>query len=242
MNDIKHSSGDVANTHGGGDIPPCTGSAPDALPEVHIPPVEMNSHTGVSTRSVHDIIPFRRKKALPHWYVLRATYGRERKSYEYLTEHGVEAYYPKISVTKIIDGKRRTVEQSRLPNIFFAHGTEEEIKAFVYDNINLPHLRFYYRHTHEGTQITKTPLVVPDKQMESLKIICASETDDIIVIPTEVRKFREGQKVRVKSGKFEGVEGVVGRYQGQQRVGIIVGGMLTACTAYIPTALLEEKE
>ena len=239
MNDAKHSSGEM-NTRGGGVTPPCTGSAPDALPEVSPPLSPGNSQTGVSTRNALYPPRVRQEKAPTHWYALRATYGREKKSYEYLVEHNIEAYYPTISVTKIIDGKRKTVVQSRFPNIFFARGTEEEIKAFVYDNINLPHLRFYYRHTHEGTQITKTPLVVPDKQMDSLKIICQSENEDILIIPSEVNKFRAGQKVRVKKGQFEGVEGVVGRYQGQQRVGIIIGGMLTACTAYIPTAFLEE--
>lgn len=36
MNVKKHASGDI-NTHGGGEIPPCTGLTPDALPEVQKP-------------------------------------------------------------------------------------------------------------------------------------------------------------------------------------------------------------
>jgi hypothetical protein len=33
--------------------------------------------------------------------------------------------------------------------------------------------------------------------------------------------------------------GRVARYQGQQRVGIVVDGLLTMATAYVPTAFLE---
>ena len=39
------------NTHGGGEIPPCAGLTPDALPEVQEPVLAENSQTGVSTRN-----------------------------------------------------------------------------------------------------------------------------------------------------------------------------------------------
>ena len=232
------------NTHGGGEIPPCTGLAPDALPEVQEPFLAENSHTGVSTRNALSgsiIKTIKRKpKNVPHWYALRVTYGREKKAYDYLVGKHVEAYYPTIKTVKEVDGKRKTVEESRLPNIFFARGTEEEIKSFVYDNVNLPYLRFYYRHTHEGARLIKEPLIVPDYQIESLKIICASEAEDVITVPPEIQKFQAGQTVRVIDGVFTGVIGKVARYHGQQRVAIIIDGLLTIASAYVPSAFLEQ--
>lgn len=174
-----------------------------------------------------------------HWYALRTTYGREKKAYDYLVAKGITAYYPTIVVEKEVRGIRKVVTESRLPNLFFAYGTEEEIQKYVYDNINLPFLRFYYRHYHEGSKILKTPMIVPDREIESLKIICDSEAEDIIIVPKDVKKFKEGQKVRVIDGKFKGVEGRVARYQGQQRVAVIVEDVLTMATAYLPTAFLE---
>lgn len=181
----------------------------------------------------------RNPKDVPHWYALRVTYGREKKAYDYLVGKHVEAYHPTIKTVKEVDGKRKTVEESRLPNIFFARGTEEEIKSFVYDNVNLPHLRFYYRHIHEGARVIKEPLIVPDYQIESLKIICASEADDVIIVPPEIRKFQTGQTVRVIDGVFKGVIGKVARYHGQQRVAITIDGLLTLASAYVPSAFLE---
>lgn len=178
-------------------------------------------------------------KEQQNWYALRTTYGREKKAYDYLVAKGVSAFYPTINVMKEIRGRRKVVTESRLPNIFFAFGTEEEIKSYVYDNVNLPYLRFYYRHMHEGARITKSPLIVPQKQIEGLKIICESEADDILYVPEEVQKFKEGQMVRVIDGKFKGLTGRVARYQGQQRVAIIVDGGFTMATAYLPTAFLE---
>ena len=184
----------------------------------------------------------RKPKDVPHWYALRVTYGREKKAYDYLVGKHVEAYYPTVTTIKIVDGKRKSVEESRLPNIFFARGTEEEIKSFVYDNVNLPHLRFYYRHFHEGARVVKEPLIVPDNQIESLKIICASEAEDIILVPSDVHKFKKGQTVRIIDGAFKGVVGKVARYHGQQRVAVIIDGLLTIASAYVPTAFLEKNE
>ena len=152
---------------------------------------------------------------------------------------GITAFYPTTSVVKLIKGKRQTVTESRLPNIFFAYGTEKEIKTYVYDNVNLPFLRFYYRHVHVGRRIEKITMIVPNYQMDSLKIICAADTENTIVSLVEVPKFEKGQLVKVTEGAFKGVIGRVARWQGQQRVGVVVDDLVTVVTAYIPSAFIE---
>lgn len=223
---------------------PRVGLTSSAIPETQSNVSAESSTTGVSTRNTLFATPHRcsKPKAAPHWYALRTTYSREQKAYDYLVAKGVTAYLPTIRVEKTVNGKRKVVTESRLPNIFFAHGTEEEIKEFVYDNVNLPFLRFYYRHYHDGNHLEKEPLIVPDRQIESLKIICESEAEDILVVPEEVQKFKNGQQVRITEGKFKGVIGRVARYQGQQRVAVIIDGVLTMATAYLPTAFLEYIE
>ena len=242
MNVSEQTSGDMT-TPGGEALPPSTGLAPDALPEVQKPVLAANSQTGVSTRNAllpKELQEARRAARAPHWYVLRVTYGREKKAYDYLVGKHIEAYYPTIKTVKEVDGKRKTVVESRFPNIFFVRGTEEMIKSFVYDNVNLPYVRFYYRHTHEGARLTKEPLIVPDYQIEGLKIICASEAEDVIIVPPEIQKFQTGQTVRVIDGVFTGVIGKVARYHGHQRVAIIIDGLLTIASAYVPSAFLEK--
>ena len=249
---VDECTSEDVHTVGGGETPPCAGLTSNVLPEAQSVVLAESSQTGVSTRnalcgtddrsiSSSTYIPFKRKpKDVPHWYALRVTYGREKRAYDYLVGKHVEAYYPTIKTVKEVDGKRKTVEESRLPNIFFARGTEEEIKSFVYDNANLPYLRFYYRHTYEGAQLVKEPLIVPDYQIEGLKIICASESENTIIVPSVIQKFQAGQTVRVIDGAFKGVIGKVARYQGQQRVAIIIDGLLTIASAYVPSAFLEK--
>ena len=233
---------DDVHTVGGGETPPRIGLAPNALPEAQSSVSEKSSQTGVSTRNalLRKIIKRQHPENIPHWYALRTTYGREKKAYDYLVDNGITAFYPTTQVVKLINGKRKVVIESRLPNIFFAYGTENEIKSFVYDNVNLPFLRFYYHYAHIGSRMEKTPLIVPDYQIESLKIICAAEEKDIIISLASVPKFQVGQLVRVTDGVFKGVIGRVQRWQGQQRVGVIVGDLATFATAYIPNVFLEE--
>ena len=230
------------HTSGGGELPPCAGLTSNALPEAQSIVSAESSQTGVSTRNAHIASKPKAQKEedFPHWYALRTTYGREKKAYDYMITKGITAFYPTTNVVKLIKGKRKVVTESRLPNIFFAYGTEEQLKSFVYDNVNLPFLRFYYRHEHVGSRAIKTPLIVPNYQMESLKIICEAEASDIIVSLSSVPNFKSGQMVRVVDGAFKGVVGRVKRWQGQQRVGVIIGDMATFATAYVPSAFLEK--
>ena len=229
------------HTLGGGEFPPCAGLTSNVLPEAQSTISAESSQTGVSTKNalLATKPKAQREADIPHWYALRTTYGREKKAYDYLTAKGVTAFYPTTNVVKLIKGKRKVVTESRLPNIFFAYGTEEQLKEYVYDNVNLPFLRFYYRHIHEGNKIKKTPLIVPDNQMDSLKIICAADADNTFVSLVKVPKFEKGQQVKVIDGAFKGVTGRVARWHGQQRVAVIVDGLVTMCTAYVPSAFLE---
>ena len=228
------------NTVGGGETPPSAGLTSNALPEVQSY-VAKDSQTGVSTKNALSTTKksSNNPKEPQLWYALRTTYGREKKAYDYMTAKGITAFLPTVSTIKMINGKRKSVTESRLPNIFFAYGTEEEIKAYVYDNVNLPFLRFYYRHKHEGKKIEKTPMIVPTSQIDSLKIICEAEAEDIIISHTEIPKFEKGQVVRIIDGAFKGVVGRIARYQGQQRVAVVMDELVTICTAYVPSAYIE---
>ena len=214
----------------GTSIPPRTGFTPDVLPEVQTPISAENSTTGVSTHYT---------RSARHWYALRATYGQESKANDYLVSKGVETYYPTIKAFVMVNNKRKKVTQSYLLNIFFARGTEEELKTYVYDNANLPYLRFYCRRTGLGDDLKYEPLIVPDKQLENLRTVLADQSGELVVVPDDEHKFDKGATVRVIGGIFKGIEGKVARYCGHQRVAIVVDGILTIATTYIPSAYLE---
>ncbi|MBQ0057527.1 MAG: UpxY family transcription antiterminator [Bacteroidales bacterium] len=236
---MQRENDDVQKLRGSGIVPPCAGVTPNVLPEVQTLTEEENSQTGVSTGNVplKTIKREPKPETIPHWYVIRCTCGREQKAYELFLKNGIEAFYPTITRTKTIDGKIETVVESRLPNILFAYGSFNQLKEFVYQNgADTKYLRFYYNIHHNKT---KEPLVIPQWQMNTLMKICDAEAEDKQLEPFVVEKFKEGQLVRVKDGPFAGVEGIVKRYKGQQRIGIVVEGLFTITTAYVAKDKLE---
>lgn len=219
-------------------IPPPyrTGQTSDAISKICNSSKE-DSSSGVSIRSTITQIENNSDRK---WFALRATYGRERKAYEFIKSKGTETFCPTITSRRIINGKSIKVTEALIPNMLFAYGTEDEIKAYVYNNTELPYLRFCYRYFHLNNKAMKRPLVVPDYQMKSFMIICNSGAEDIIYSHENIEKFTSGQSVRIINGPFEGVEGKVARYQGQQRVAVIIDNLLTITTAYVPSAFLEK--
>lgn len=175
----------------------------------------------------------------PAWYAMRTTYGREQKAVDFIINTGATAFYPTIlSRRKTINGKQFSQRKSLLPNIFFLYATFEEAKIFAYDNANLPFLRFYYNRHHDGT---KEPLIIPNHQIENIRIICEAQSEDTLLVPSSIEsKFKVGQPVLVTGGAFEGIMGTVSRWHGQQRVGINIDGIGTIATAYVPTYFLKK--
>lgn len=239
MNVNEHVFGDIY-TYGDGEMPSCTGFIPDAFPEAQKPILAESIHTGVSTqKGLYRTIPKVTKKQLSknNWYVFRVTYGREQSVYDYLVSKKIEAFYPTKTTVKLIDGKIKHVIESRLPNISFARGTEEEIKFYVYDNVNLPHFRFYYHHLHKGEQIIKKPLIVPDKQMEASRLF----------VHPKQRISSLFRLMSTNSGQARWYESLmeVSRVSLDRLLvtkdsngAVIIDGLLTIATAYIPSAFM----
>lgn len=232
---------------------PCNGLTSNALPRVkNVASQHKDSQKGVSTKNTlcatppsdkkESLIANRSPLIVKEWYTLRTTYGREQLAYEYIISHGGTAYWPTIEQHKEVNGKHVKLRVSRIPNIFFAYGTLPEIQAFVYDNANLPFLRFYYATQRINNELVRQPLVVPQRQMDSLRLLCAIDDGNITEVPQNDTHFHQGQEVRITQGPFAGVIGHVARYKGQQRVAVIIKDLITIATAYVPTAFLQPIE
>lgn len=229
-----NTSADEFDREGGGS-PSSAGFAPSALPFIQTPTADENAPEGVSTHYAQNRTNL--NGTTLQWFALRCAYGRVKKAADYLEHKYIHTFCPTITEKKEVEGKTTQVEKIRIPNLFFAHSTFDILKDFVYDNVHeeTKHLRFYYNLHHDGT---KEPLIVPDYQINTFKLICEADASDVILEPITVPKFLKGQRVLVKQGPFAGVEGIVARFMGQQRVGISIEGLMTMVTAYVPSAFL----
>lgn len=54
------------------------------------------------------------------WYLLYCKGKEEAKAVMHLANQGIDAFYPKVMVTKVLRGKRQSVEEPLFPNYVFA--------------------------------------------------------------------------------------------------------------------------
>ena len=176
----------------------------------------------------------------PQWFVFRATYGREGKACEIIRQEGVRTYLPMKRDRVTIGGVTKNVQKPLLPNLLFVYCTPTQADHLVKGHSHLSKfLRFYYNHLVLNSDGTNPPLVIPDNEMENFIRLTSVDNEHIRVVDTAQCRFRNGDRVRVTQGAFEGVEGRVARIAGQQRVVIVLEGLCAIATAYVPSAFLE---
>ena len=211
----------------------CTGRTGAANEGISIIPKATNKQTGVSVEYVPD--------PNKDWYVLRASYGRERRAYEYMIEDGTYSYLPTHLVYKIKDEKRVCTEEVLVPNIIFVYTTREKADEYIKQTAQLSFLTYYYDHfsTENGKN---PPMVVPDGEMRNFMLATSTESEHVRLVKPGQCHFKSGDPVRVIGGPFCGVEGRVARLAGQQRVIVAISGLCSIATAYIPSAFIETIE
>lgn len=201
------------------------------------------SFEGVSPNCIHT------SDAGNKWFLMRAAYGQEKKAEEILMQtEGVEtAYVPQWYKVRVFAGKKKKVLVSIIPNNLFVR-SKESVLAKLVGRDPLSFLHFCYQpHKDElGRPIGtgRTPVVIPDRQMDSFRKWVDADAEDKIFRQTSFI-FKENDLVRVTEGVFEGLVGHIVRLKGQTRVGVNIDGIGFISTAYIPKNCLEiikEKE
>lgn len=210
----------------------CSGVESSAIPETQIALEHGSSQTGVSLDYGHDDS----KK----WYVLRATYGREKKAFEYITGFGTTAYLPTVKESVEINGDIVTREKSLIPSIVFVYTSPVEICKFVKGKDSLSFLHYYYNRVRKNSSGKNDPLTIPTSVMDNF--IHALQIDGIKTVNQEYVAFKTGDVVRVTDGICKGIVGKVGRVNRQTGVVIELEGLCCLMTTYVPKAFVLKLE
>ena len=131
------------------------------------------------------------------------------------------------------NGKREQKVVPAISNLIFVHSTRHELDAAIQRHSEVCPARFIWDKS------TRLPVVVPTKAMEDFIKISMSNVDDVIYLQEISAKLREGQRVKVKAGPFEGVEGTVIRVKKSRRVMVELPGMLAIATTFVKPEELE---
>ena len=180
-----------------------------------------------------------------YWFPIRATHRRAQKVYDRLValnDGRLEPYLPMLRRVEIVNETSQQIREEPLDSgLLFMRCTLTDFRKLLENPLLVPGMTPYYNHFETNKSGKNEYLTVPDRQMESFRIIVESRNNDIIVKQTELPKVIAGDRVIVTGGPFAGVEGIVMKIKHQKRVVVQIEGVGCYATAYIPSAFLKLK-
>ena len=171
------------------------------------------------------------------WYVLRVTYQREVSASKALEELQVEHYVPTVR-TRIRNEKGVAIGWKTEPlvhNYIFINASFNQILEIK--QRKLDYLRFMMSKSDKTGEME--PQYVPDKQMADFMKVVRTMGSKPVDPNIDLRK---GDRVRILTGPFEGVEGVYVRMPNrhEKRVVVKIEGVAAVATMALNASDIEK--
>ena len=195
----------------------------------------------------HDIKPSKKKACVATmcgdpkiWLPMRVTYQREMKVKAELERLGIENFVP--MKYKVVESRNQGTTELRrelvpaINNLIFVHSSQERISGLKASNKVLEPLRYMMDRTAEKAN---TILTVPDVQMENFIRVASVTDDSVMFLDEESVVGKEGKRVEIMGGAFEGVTGVIRRVKRCKRVVVELEGIASVAIAFVPAGWLK---
>ncbi len=154
------------------------------------------------------------------WYVAKSSFS-PLPYRNALNKSGLEYFLPTRFVMQNIGGRRTRVEKPVVFNFIFIRGTVFEVKDFCKSQQGL-FIVYRYKSLDESKSKLNPLLTISDKEMHMFSKTIGQYTSDVPFIkPTEVN-LSKGDHVRILSGPFAGVEGVLISQKGKDGGKVLV--------------------
>ena len=143
-----------------------------------------------------------------NWYAVRTRSRHEKVVERQLQGQGIEGFCPVISQIRQWSDRRKQIESPLFPGYAFvriASSPEEKVRVLQTPGV----VELVGRHGHG--------LPIPSEQIDAVRILVASKT------PFMKHGFlKVGQRVRVRGGSLNGVEGILVAQNGSRNLVISV--------------------
>lgn len=153
---------------------------------------------------------------------------------EYLDRNGIENFLPmQETILTGRDGKRIKQTVPVIHNLLFVHSSRNTIDRFKEElEASIPTRYYMDRETH-------SPLTVPESDMQNFIAVAGTQNEQLLYLPITELHLRQGDRVRITGGIFEGVEGEFLRLKGDRRVIVRIPGLMAVATAFIHPSLIQ---
>ena len=175
------------------------------------------------------------------WFPMRVTYQREMKVKAELDRLGIENFVPMrykvVESQNDGDTELRRVLVPAINNLIFVRSTQERVSELKRRNEVLEPLRYMMDHTAASEHSIMT---VADRKMENFMRVASRTDDSVMFLDNETVVGKEGKRVEIMGGAFEGVTGVIRRVKRCKRVVVEIEGVASVAIAYVPAGMLKE--
>ncbi len=193
---------------------------------------EMGSESGRDTRMCGDP---------KMWFPMRVTYQREMKVKAELDRLGIENFVPmRYKVVESQNDGDTELQRVLVPainNLIFVRSTQEQLSELKRSNEVLEPLRYMMDRTASQEHAIMT---VADREMENFMRVASRTDDSVMFLDNETIVGKEGKRVEIMGGAFEGVTGVIRRVKRCKRVVVEIEGVASVAIAYVPAGMLRE--
>ena len=193
---------------------------------------ETGKESGRDTRMCGDPKP---------WFPMRVTYQREMKVKAELDRLGIENFVPLrykvVEAQNDGDTELRRVLVPAINNLIFVRSTQERVNELKRRNEVLEPLRYMMDHT---ATCEHTIMTVADREMENFMRVASRTDDSVMFLDNETIVGKEGKRVEIMGGAFEGVTGLIRRVKRCKRVVVAIEGVASVAIAYVRAELLKE--
>ena len=173
-----------------------------------------------------------------NWFPMRVTYSRELKVKAELDRLEIENFVP--MTYKLIDDDTDNPHRELVPainNLIFVRSTQERISGLKASNEVLEPLRYMMDRTASREHAIMT---VGDREMENFMRVASRTDDSVMFLDEETVVGKEGKRVEIVGGAFEGVTGVIRRVKRCKRVVVEIEGVASVAIAFVAVGMLKE--
>ena len=175
------------------------------------------------------------------WFPMRVTYQREMKVKAELDRLGIENFVPmryKVMESQNDgDTELRRVLVPAINNLIFVRSTQEQLSELKQTNEVLEPLRYMMDRT---ASLEHAIMTVADREMENFMRVASRIDDSVMYLDDDTIVGKEGKRVEIMGGAFEGVTGVIRRVKRCKRVVVEIEGVASVAIAWVPVTLLKE--
>ena len=175
------------------------------------------------------------------WFPMRVTYQREMKVKAELDRLGIENFVPMrykvVESQNDGDTELRRVLVPAINNLIFVRSTQERVSELKQTNEVLEPLRYMMDRT---ASLEHAIMTVADREMENFMRVASRTDDSVMFLDNETVVGKEGKRVEIMGGAFEGVTGVIRRVKRCKRVVVEIEGVASVAIAWVPAGMLRE--